>query len=100
MKSDNHDAFAAIGRVFPSPDSRDRVVVSVMLLYARDYGAPNVFCFHAKNHAGDAERAALELEITGGGNAVSRAAYTTGHEGTEDDQTTIVRDGEQKRLED
>jgi hypothetical protein len=97
MKSDNKDAFAAIGRVFPSGD---RVVVSVLILYAKDYGAPNPLCFHAKSHSGDAERAALELEITGGGNAVSRAAYTTGHEGTEDDQTTIVHDGEQKRLED
>lgn len=100
MKSDNRDAFAAIGRVFASPESRDRVVVSVVLLYARDYGAANPVCFNAHDHAGDAERAAIELEITGGGSAVSRAAYTTGHEGTEDDQTTIVRDGEQKRLED
>jgi hypothetical protein len=100
MKSDNRDAFAAIGRVFPSPGSRDRVVVSVLLLYARDYGAANPVCFSAHDHAGDAERAALELEITGAGDAVSRAAYTTGHEGTEDDQTTIVRDGDQKRLED
>jgi hypothetical protein len=100
MKGDNKDAFAAIGRVFPSPGSHDRVVVSVLILYAKDYGAPNPICFHAKSHSGDAERAALELEITGGGNAISRAAYTTGHEGTEDDQTTIVRDGEQKRLED
>lgn len=100
IKNDNRDAFAAIGRVFPSPDSRDRVVVSVLFLYARDYGAANPICFNASAHAGDAERAALELEITGGGNAVSRAAYTTGHEGTEDDQTTIVRDAEQKRLED
>lgn len=97
MKSDNKDAFAAIGRVFPSGD---RVVVSMLILYARDYGAPNPVCFHAKNHSGDAERAAFEIELTGGGNAVTRAAYTTGHEGTVDDQTTIVRDGEQKRLED
>lgn len=100
MKSDNKDAFAAIGRVFPSAGASDRVVVSVLILYAKDYGAPNPICFSAKNHSGDAERAALELQITGGGNAISRAAYTTGHEGTEDDQTTIVRDGEQKRLED
>jgi hypothetical protein len=97
MNGDNRDAFAAIGRVFPSGD---RVVVSVIFLYTRDYGAANPVCFSTHNHAGDAERAALELEITGGGDAVSRAAYTTGHEGTEDDQTTIVRDGEQKRLED
>jgi hypothetical protein len=97
MKGDNRDAFAAIGRVFPSGD---RVVVSVLILYAKDYGAPNPVCFGASSHSGDAERAALELEITGGGNAVSRAAYTTGHEGTPEDQTTIVRDGEQKRLED
>jgi hypothetical protein len=83
--------------VFPSGD---RVVVSVLILYARDYGAANPVCFSAKNHAGDAERAALELRITGGGNAVSTAAYTTGHEGTPDDQTTIVRDGDQKKLED
>jgi len=97
MKSDNHDEFGAIGRVFPAGD---KIVVSVMFLYTKDYGAANPICFHTHNHAGDAERAALELTLTGRGDAVSVAAYTTAHEGTEDDQTTIVRAEGQKALED
>lgn len=101
LKAGNHDAFAAIGRVFPAPGDERRVIVSVLLLYARDYGAPNPLCFHAKSHAGDAERAAFEVELVGArGDAITRAAYTTGHEGTPDDQTTILRGADLSKLED
>jgi hypothetical protein len=97
MQKGNHDSFGAIGRVFPFGD---RIVVSVLFLYTKDYGAQNPLCFHSHNHAGDVERAALELKLTGGSNAISVAAYTTAHEGTEDDQTTIVDGIGQKLLED
>lgn len=100
LKNESRDAFGAIGRVFPDPSAEGRVIVSVLLLYARDYGAPNPLCFHARAHAGDAERAALQLELVGRGDAISRAAYTTGHEGTPDDQTRIVRGRDQAELED
>jgi hypothetical protein len=99
MKRGNTDAFAALGRVFPRPSDPNRVVMSVLLLYAKDYGAANPVCLHAHSHAGDAERAALELELTGGGNATVRTGFTTGHEDTVDDQTRIVRGAELSELE-
>jgi hypothetical protein len=101
MDEGNRDAFGEIARVFPVGD---RVVVSFLLLYTRDFGAKNRLCFGAKAHAGDAERAALELELVGSaghrGDARTTAAYSTGHEGTPDEQTTILRGGEQSQLED
>ncbi len=99
LRSGSRDAFGALGRVFPAPDNPNRVIVSVQLLYTRDYGAQNPACFGISAHPGDVERAAFELELLGAGNAIMTAAYTTGHEGTATDQTTIVRGRELSRLE-
>jgi hypothetical protein len=85
MIQSKHDVFASIGRV--SPTSGNHVLVNVLLLYTRDYGAQNPLCFNASAHAGDVEHVAIDLEITGAGKAVVRGMFTTGHEGTEDDQS-------------
>lgn len=89
MLSRDHatDTIAALGRV--TPGEAGRVFVDVVLLYTRDYGAPTFFCMSKSKHAGDVERVALDVEIRGRGDAVVRAAFTTGHEGTEDDQSRL-----------
>jgi hypothetical protein len=97
MAGGNADPMGMVGRVFPSGGSK--VVASFLLLYGRDYGVANPLCFSHTHHPGDAERAALELEIVGKKRAIARAAYTTGHEGTKDDQTRIFRGTALKTLE-
>lgn len=87
LAKDSHDAFAMLGRV--SPGAPGHVVVNVLLLYTRDYGAQNPICFHTSKHAGDVERVALDLALEGGGAARVVATFTTGHEGTEDDQSRV-----------
>lgn len=93
MKQDNHDAFAMLGRVFPRANGH--VVVNVLLLYTRDYGAQNPVCLHTSRHAGDVERVAMDLELSADGRSASVvAAFTTGHEGTEDDQSRVWKGAE------
>jgi hypothetical protein len=91
------DAFAALGRVY----ARDatHVTAIVLLVYAKDYGAPNWLCFGASAHAGDVERDALDLELQGKGDVIVRNAFTTGHEGTEDDQSRVWKSAELSKLE-
>jgi hypothetical protein len=100
MKAENKDVgFGALGRVFLAGD---RVVVSFILMYGQDFGAANAFplCHGKTKHPGDAEQAALELELTGrAGEAIVRGAFTTGHAGTPDDQTRIFRGADLKILE-
>jgi hypothetical protein len=85
MISNPKDVFASIGRVAPIGTSH--VLVNILLLYTRDYGAQNPLCFHSSAHDGDVEHVAIDLEITGPGLAVVRGMFTTGHEGTPDDQS-------------
>jgi hypothetical protein len=97
MMRNEHDKLAVLGRVTPAANGH--VVVNLLLLYTRDYGAPNGLCFSASAHDGDVERVALDLELTAGGGAVVRSAFTTGHEGTEDDQSRVWRGGELTKLQ-
>ena len=88
LKKGSKDVFASLARV--APVGTDRVLVNILLLYTRDFGAQNPLCFHASSHAGDVEHVALELQLVGTkGDAVVRRMYTTGHEGTEDDQSRV-----------
>jgi hypothetical protein len=93
---DGSAAFAMLGRVFPG--AAGHVVVNILLLYTSDYGAQNPVCFHKSKHAGDVERVALELELDeskgSAGGARVIAAFTTGHEGTEDDQSRVWKGDE------
>jgi hypothetical protein len=102
LKEDGrNDVFASLGRVSLRADGR--VTVNVLLLYTRDYGAPNPICFSASQHAGDVERVAIDLELApsapGRGDAIVRSMFTTGHEGTEDDQSRVYRGDDLKSLE-
>jgi len=94
---DKDDAFAALGRLY----ARDatHLTAIVLLVYAQDYGAPNWLCFGASKHPGDVERVALDLELVGKGDVVVKNAFTTGHEGTEDDQSHVWKTAELKKLE-
>jgi len=85
MIANKQDVLASIGRV--APFGQNHVVVNIVLLYTRDYGAQNPICFSASEHPGDVEHVAIDLEITGKGTAIVRTLFTTGHEGTEDDQS-------------
>ncbi|HEY8077379.1 MAG TPA: hypothetical protein VIF62_24805 [Labilithrix sp.] len=91
------DTFASIGRVAPTGDNH--VLVNILLLYTRDYGAQNPVCFSASAHDGDVEHVALDLEIVGAGKAIVRRFFTTGHEGTSDDQSRIWSSADFHRLE-
>jgi hypothetical protein len=95
LMKDGGASFAMLGRVFPGAGGH--VVVNVLLLYTSDYGAQNPVCFHKSKHAGDVERVAMELELDGAssaGGARVIAAFTTGHEGTEDDQSRVWKNEE------
>ncbi len=94
---DKDDAFAALGRIY----ARDatHLTANILLVYAKDYGAPNWLCFGASAHPGDVERVALDLELVGAGDVVVRNAFTTGHEGTEDDQSKVWKTSELRKLE-
>jgi len=85
MIANKQNVLASIGRV--APFGQNHVVVNIVLLYTRDYGAQNPICFSASEHPGDVEHVAIDLEITGKGTAIVRTLFTTGHEGTEDDQS-------------
>lgn len=98
LKGDHRDdVFTTLGRV--TMGANGHVTVNVLLLYTKDYGAPNPICFSASQHAGDVERVALDLELLADGTAVTRAMFTTGHEGTEDDQSRVWRGADLKTLE-
>jgi hypothetical protein len=74
-----------VGRVTPVGQF---IHMYMMLGYSKDYGS----CGGFTGHNGDSERVALKLEQAPGGDlgdVVVNAAFTTGHEGTSNDQSRI-----------
>lgn len=79
-----------LARVAPVTGADLEVVVFIALAYSIDYGS----CGGFTGHNGDSERVALHLAapVGGGpGDVAVVAAYTTGHEGTANDQSRIWR---------
>ena len=81
--------FGDVGRVAFAPGTPlFRAHVMIMLGYSIDYGS----CGGFTGHNGDSERVALNLEQISGtlGDVQMVQAFTTGHEGTSNDQSTLI----------
>jgi hypothetical protein len=91
LVSDPAAALGDVGRVkfapASSPQDPFRAHVMIMLGYSEDYGS----CGGFTSHNGDSERVALNLEQVPGtlGDVQMVQAFTTGHEGTSNDQSTL-----------
>jgi hypothetical protein len=76
-----------VGRVKLAEGNPFRAHVMIMLGYSKDYGS----CGGFTSHNGDSERVALNLEQVAGtlGDVQMVQVFTTGHEGTSNDQSRI-----------
>lgn len=77
-----------LARVAPRAGAPDEIIAFIVLAYSIDYGS----CGGFTGHAGDSERVALRLARPAGGgpgDVEVIAHYTTGHEGTSNDQSRI-----------
>jgi hypothetical protein len=86
-----------LGRVTPRPGAALDVVAIIVLAYALDYGS----CGGFTGHHGDSERVALRLGTPAGGgpgDVEVVAAFTTGHEGTSNDQSRVFAGADRAQL--
>ena len=89
LVNDPSAVLADVGRVALADDGSGAVRVYIMIGYSEDYGRCGISA-----HPGDSERVAIDLELTGPGDADALGFYTAAHEGTITDSGRVFQDGD------